>query len=208
MGEYKLNDINTYIADFKRKKRNVVKVKLPSKSKKISNFITKVLVSIILFLISLIYIKTSDKNLLLYKEYVFTESLPFTKIKNWYEDLFGEVAPQVEVKEKTVFSGALVYKQIEDYQDGEKLVVNSNSLVSNLNGGIVVYIGEKEGYGNTVIVQGNDGADIWYGNIQNVAVKLYDYIEKDTPIGEVNGENLYLVIKKDNNFIKYEEYKN
>ena len=61
-------------------------------------------------------------------------------------------------------------------------------------------------YGNTVIVQSVDGADIWYGNITNVSVKLYDYVEKDKLIGEVNGDKLYLVIKKDNNFIKYEDY--
>lgn len=208
MGETKLNDINDYLMAFKKKKKNSLKITIPTKSKKISWFITKVLLSIIIFLISLIYIKSSDKNLLLYKEYVFTESLPFTKIKNWYETKFGEVVPKVETKEKTVFSDTLVYKKIEDYQDGEKLTVNANSLVSNLNGGIVVFIGQKEDYGNTVIIQGNDGADIWYGNVNNVAVKLYDYIEKDTTIGEVEGDTLYLVIKKDNEFIKYEDYQN
>ena len=81
-----------------------------------------------------------------------------------------------------------------------------NTLINNLTSGIVVYSGEKEGYGNTVIVQSVDGADIWYGNITNVSVKLYDYVEKDKLIGEVNGDKLYLVIKKDNNFIKYEDY--
>ena len=50
--------------------------------------------------------------------------------------------------------------------------------------------------------------DIWYGNLQNVSVSLYDYIEADTVIGEVTNEYLYLVIKKDNEFIKYEDYQN
>ena len=31
-------------------------------------------------------------------------------------------------------------------------------------------------------------------------------LKKDKLIGEVNGDKLYLVIKKDNNFIKYEDY--
>lgn len=201
-----MNDIDTYVANFKRKKQNTVKVKLKP-SKGINNFITKVLVSIILFLGSLIFIKASDKNLLMYKEYVFSESLPFTKIKNWYENLFGEAVPK-QVQEKTVFDGTLVYKNIESYLDGEKLTVASKSIVSNLTGGIVVFIGEKEGYGNTVIIQGNDGVDVWYGNLDNISVKLYDYIEKDTTIGETKDENLYLVIKKDNQYLKYEDYKN
>ena len=37
-------------------------------------------------------------------------------------------------------------------------------------------------------------------------VKLYDYVEKDKLIGETNSDLLYLVIKKDNNFLKYEDY--
>ncbi len=204
MGEYILEEI---LLDFKKKRKNKI-FNTRSKNKKKKNiFITQILLGIIVFLISLIFVKSSDHNLLLYKEYVFTESMPFTKFKNLYEKLFGDAIPKTN-QDKTVFSGTLVYKDISDYLDGEALTVNSNSLVSNLNGGIVVYIGEKEGYGNTVIVQGNDGADIWYGNITNVVVKLYDYIEKDTFIGETVDDTLYLVIKKNNEFLKYEEYKN
>lgn len=195
------------VLNFKKKRRNYNGTKKNIKKNKKNIYITQILLGIILFLVSIIYIKSSDKNLLLYKEYVFTESLPFTKIKNIYENMFGEVIPKGN-QDKTVFSGSLVYKNIEDYLDGEKLTVSPNSLITNLNGGIVVYIGEKEDYGNTVIVQGNDGADIWYGNIANVNVKLYDYIEKDTTIGETIDDILYLVIKKNNEYLKYEEYKN
>ena len=204
-----MDDVSACLESFKKKRRNTgtLKIKLKKNTSKKSIFITKILVAIIVFLGSLIYIKSSNQNLLLYKEYVFSESLPFTKIKNAYEDLFGEVIPNSN-QEKTVFSGELIYKEITDYLDGEKLTVNNNSLVSNLNGGIVVFIGDKEGYGNTVIIQGNDGADIWYGNLQNVSVKLYDYIEKETTIGETIDDTLYLVIKKDNEFIKYEDYQN
>ena len=71
-----------------------------------------------------------------------------------------------------------------------------------------MFIGEKEGYGNTVIIQGIDGVDIWYANIENVGVKLYDYTLNGTVLGETIDDKLYLVIKKDNDFIKYEDYKN
>lgn len=195
-----------YVEAFKKKKRAVKSNKLDSFN--IKGFISKVLLSIIFFLVSIIFTNLSDENLLLYKEHVLSESLPFTKIKGWYEDLFGEVLPSSNDNSKTVFNGKLVYKDISSYHDGSKLLVNSNSLVNNLKSGIVVFIGEKENYGNTVIVQGIDGADIWYGNLTNVSVKLYDYLEKETVIGEVNGEELYIVIKKDNEFIDYEEYQN
>ncbi len=198
--------MDEYLAKFKSKKKGFNK-EIKVNKKMINKYITKVMLGIIFFLVSIIFTNFSDKNLLLYKEYVFTESLPFTKIKGWYEDLFGEVLPKND-NTKTVFNGKLVYKEIVDYLDGEKLTVSSNSLVNSIGSGVVVYNGEKEGYGNTVIIQGIDGVDIWYGNLQNVSVSLYDYIEADTVIGEVTNEYLYLVIKKDNEFIKYEDYQN
>lgn len=200
--------MDEYLTQFKNKKKSFKdnNIKLIN-NKNISKYLTKVLLGIIFFLISVIFTNISDKNLLLYKEYVFTESLPFTKIRGWYEDLFGEVLPK-EDNTATVFNGKLVYKSIENYESGEKLVVNANSLVNNLTSGIVVYSGDKDNYGNTVIIQGIDGVDIWYGNLENVSVNLYDYIEAGTVIGQTKDENLYLVIKKDNEFIKYENYKN
>lgn len=196
-----------YVRAFKNKKRNVVNESVAVNKNFVNKIISKVLISIIFFLVSVIYINYNDKNLLLYKEYVFTESLPFTKIKHWYEDIFGEVLPNDD-NAKTVFNGKLIYKSIEDYYDGNKLILSDNALISNIASGIVVFIGEKENYGNTVIVQGVDGVDIWYGNLTNVSVKLYDYLEKETVMGEVNGNELYMVIKKDNEFIDYEDYQN
>lgn len=193
-----------YLNNFKNKKKSF-KPSVKVSKKKINIFITKFMLAIIFFLISVIFTNFSDKNLLLYKEYVFTESLPFTKIKGWYEDLFGEVLPEGD-NTQTVFNGKLIYKEISDYYDGEKLVVNSNTLVNSLTSGVVVFSGVKENYGNTVIIQGIDGADIWYGNLQNVSVNLYDYVEAGTVIGETIDDLLYLVIKKDNEFIKYEDY--
>lgn len=193
--------MDDYLNSAKMRRKNC----FSAKKVNLKPVISKFLLAIIFFLVSVIFTNMSDKNLLLYKEYVLTESMPFTKIKGWYEDLFGEVLPNSD-NNKMVMSGHLVYKSIDKYLDGEVLTLNNNTLINNLTSGIVVYSGEKEGYGNTVIVQSVDGADIWYGNITNVSVKLYDYVEKDKLIGEVNGDKLYLVIKKDNNFIKYEDY--
>lgn len=198
--------MDEYLARFKNKKKSFDK-NIKFNKKIISKYITKIMIGIIFFLISIIFTNISDKNLLLYQEYVFTESLPFTKIKSWYEDLFGEVLPKND-NATTVFNGKIVYKNIEDYLDGEKLTVSNKSLINSIGSGVVVYNGEKEGYGNTIIIQGVDGVDIWYGNLDNISVNLYDYIEKDTVIGETINEYLYLVIKKDNEFIKYEEYQN
>ena len=167
--------------------------------------ISKFLIAVIFFLVSVIFTNSSDKNLLFYKEHVLTESIPFTKIKGWYEDLFGEVLPKND-NNQMVMNGHLVYKSIESYKDGEVLSLSSNTLINNLTSGVVVFVGEKDEYGETIIIQGVDGVDIWYGNLTNVSVKLYDYVEKNKLIGETKDDKLYLVIKKNNEFIKYEDY--
>ena len=70
----------------------------------------------------------------------------------------------------------------------------------------MVFIGEKSSYGNTLIIQGNDGIDYWYGGITNTSVNLYDYLEKDTLVGEAKENYIYLVLQKDREFLNYEEY--
>lgn len=198
--------MDEYLKQHKNKKKGFAKEK-NDKRKILNKYLTRFMLAVIFFLVSIIYTNLSDKNLLLYKEYVLTESLPFTKIKGWYEDLFGEVLPKND-NTQTVFDGKLVYKEISDYEDGERLTISSHSLVNSLASGVVVFVGEKDNYGNTIIIQGIDGADIWYGNLSNISVSLYDYIEEGTVIGETLDEYLYLVIKKDNEYIKYEDYQN
>ena len=191
-----MNDMDKYIKEFKNKR----------KKSHLSKFISKVLLSTIIILICLIYASRSDNNKNLIKDYFFSNTLKFTKIKSYYEKLFGDVLPKDIDNSQMVFNEGLVYKSIDNYYDGEKLLLNSNTPISNITSGIVVFIGQKDNYGNTVVIQGIDGADIWYGNINNVSVKLYDYVEKNTIIGETIDDKLYLVIKKDNDYIKYEDY--
>ena len=79
-------------------------------------------------------------------------------------------------------------------------------LVPVIEEGIVVYVGEKEKYGNVVIVERNDGINVWYGNVCNVNVRLYDSLEKGTYLGETCTDTLYLVFSDGNQYLNYEEY--
>ena len=42
--------------------------------------------------------------------------------------------------------------------------------------------------------------------MSNTSVKLYDYVEKGTLLGEVSNNTLYLVYEKDGKFLDMEEY--
>lgn len=177
------------------------------KSKYISFLFTRTLLAIIVILVSAIYVNMNDKNLKNYKEKLFEKSLSFNKISKSYNKVFGKVLP-LEIEKgttKTVFNDGLSYSKIDKYENGFKLDMTSNAVTS-LYDGIVVFIGNKDNYKNTVIVQGSDGVDIWYGNVSNVSVTLYDYITKDTIIGEAADNTLYLVFNKENEYLGYEEY--
>lgn len=170
------------------------------------NTITKVLISVIFVFASLIYVKFSDENETLYKEYILTNSMSFMTINEIYENYFGDITPSIN-NEEFVFSDELVYTAIETVDDKEIITLTS-SVITSLCGGIVVYIGEKDDYGYTVIVQGNDSNNIWYGNLDNVSLSLYDYIEEGEIIGEAIDKTLYLTIKNGNEIISYENYQN
>ena len=75
-----------------------------------------------------------------------------------------------------------------------------------LQSGIVVFIGDKENLGKTVIIQGNDGVDIWYSNLNNVNLSMYDYVEKNTLVGEFKENLAILTFMEDGNYISYENY--
>jgi len=169
-------------------------------------FFIKLLISIVITLIILILIKSSSGFKNNFYKSVYSDNISFTKLKEVYNKYIGDsnILDKV-VKTETVFNEKLSYKKQEKYQDGVKLEVGSNYLVPIEESGIVVFIGEKEGYGNTIIIQRIDGIDEWYGNIDNVNVKLYDYVKKGSLLGEAN-DNLYLVYKKDGNVLNYEEY--
>lgn len=175
----------------------------------VSNLFTRVLLSIVFVLVSVIYIKTSDKNLLMYKDHMFNDSWSFTKIGNIYNKYFGEVLPFEKIVKdaaKTVFNETLTYKEKNAYYDGVKMQVENNYLIPIIESGIIVFKGEKESYGQVVIIQGLDGYDIWYGNLSNINLNLYDYVEKGTFLGEVKDNKLYLVVQKDGQKVDYDEY--
>lgn len=193
------------VEDYRKNKKVVKKLTL---KKSVKKFISKCLIVVILFLAVLIAMKNNPpfKNNII--KYVYEDSFKFTKLKSIYKKYFGKLLSidKVAPKEEAVFSEKISYKKSNTYKDGTMLTVANNYMVPTLESGIVVFIGEKEGYGNTVIIEQVDGVDVWYSNIKIANIKMYDYIEKGSLLGEVNGEKLYMVFQKDGNFLNYKEH--
>ena len=168
----------------------------------IRKVITKVLLTIIVTLILLISFKTNSDFKALFNKYVYNTSLPFTDFKELYDTYF---LGKEESKSNEVFEEKLSYSDDSLYEDGVKLTVSKNYLVPALDSGIVVFIGDKDKYGKTVIVQQVNGVDVFYGNI-NTNVNMYDYIEKGSLIGKSIDTTLYLAFQKEGKFANYKEY--
>jgi stage IV sporulation protein FA len=192
-----------------KKRRNIVNIitKDKTSNKLLFSFFVKTLLLILIGLIVLIFIKDNDKNKEMIYDIAFKENISFSGIKTFYNKYIGGVLPFdnfIDV-ETPVFNENLKYKEINKYKDGIVLTVDDKYLVPTQVGGIITFIGEKEGYGNTVIIE-SENVTIWYGNINNVSVNLYDYIEKGMFLGETLNNKLYLVYEKEGSFLNYKDY--
>ena len=137
---------------------------------------------------------------------VLDKNMSFGLIGKLYNKYFGEVLPNNNDNVVKVFNEKLAYKNKEIYQDGYKLTVNKDYLVPAIESGVVVFVGEKDGYGKVVTIEGESGSTITYGNIKNTDVKLYEYINKGKYLGEVSDETLYIILLKDGEYLDIETY--
>lgn len=177
------------------------------KKKYIKSLFTRVLVSIILFLISSIFINYSDNNLLMYKKYLYNKTFDFAFVNSVYDKYLGGIVPFKKLyNEQMVMNGVVDYSNREKYQDGVKININENEVIKTLKSGIVVYVGDKDGFGNTIIIQGSDGIDYWYGNLENINISLYDYLNEDVMLGNPQDGILYLKFIKNGEILNYEDF--
>ena len=187
--------------------RKTIKKKLILK-KDIKILLSKTLILIIIFLLSSILIKKYPESKLTIKTKVYEESFKFTKLKNIYEKHFGNILSLDKIikEEQPVFSEKISYTNKQKYQDGVELTVNSNYLVPSIESGIVVFIGEKENYGKTIVIEQTNGIDVFYSNIEPVNINIYDYVEKGELLGETKTNKLYLIFQKDGEILNYKDY--
>lgn len=196
---YEYKSINKYLSKNKSKKRF---------SSFLYSVFIKLLICVLIVVSVLIVVKIDKKSSGKISSFLYDNNISFARINKWYNEHFGDILPfGSEAKDSItpVFSESLEYENANIYKDGVSLSVSSSYLVPVLNDGIVVFCGEKEGYGLVVIIQQSDGVDVWYGNIENCNVKLYDYVSKGEFLGEVNS-NLYLVFQKDGKYLDYKEF--
>lgn len=174
-------------------------------------YLNKVLICISLFLVLGIVGKYNSNYKEIIKYRLYEDTISFSAIENIYNKYLGGIFPLEGIfggTTKAVFNEELVYNSSIPYYDGAMFEVGYNYLVPSLGDGIVVYLGEKEKYGNVVIIEDSEGVNVWYGNVCNVNNVLYDHINKGDIVGESCDNYLYLLYNKDNEFLDYNELVN
>lgn len=177
--------------------------------KKFKVCIFKMLICINIFLILGIICKSSLEYKNVIYNYMYGNNYYFSKINNFYEKYLGGIFPMNSFSSnnsKYVFSEKLIYNKKSNYHEGVKLEVGYNYIVPVIDDGVVVYVGEKEKYGKVIIVENDYGINIWYGNLVDYNVKLYDRVKVGGYLGEVNNNILYLVYSKGNEYLDYNKY--
>ena len=171
-------------------------------------FMIRACICILIVLVGLVFLKYDKNNKQIIYRYLYENNINFATLNKWYTEHFGDIVPfQNMVKDNTelVFNENLSYKDASVYKNGVKLTVEDNYLVPIIESGIVVFIGNKDDFGKTVIIEQTDGVDVWYGNVTNINVSLYDYVSKGEFLAEANG-SFYMAFQKDGKYIKYQDY--
>ncbi|MFY0543443.1 peptidoglycan DD-metalloendopeptidase family protein [Brevibacillus sp. H7] len=140
---------------------------------------------------------------------VMTRDFNFEGAAAWYESRFGElpaVLPALSTTNKSVPASTaegttgwkMAWKMVKPFEPtNAKIVVNTGIDGKATVGetGWVTYIGEKPGYGSTVIVRLTKGREIWYGNLEQIQVALNDWLQPGQVVGvarKVNDTSRYL----------------
>jgi stage IV sporulation protein FA len=188
-------------------------------------FFFKLLASVLLFLAVAILFRSQSAGLDPAKDAIvktMDKDFKFATVSNWYESKFGKPLALLPFSEKdkvkknvtvdTGFSVPAMGKILENFEkNGQGIMIETGkgATVQAINGGYVLFAGVKEGLGKTVIVQHPDQTDSWYGNLNEINVNLYEYIEKRTVVGTVSASTggdktkgkYYFAIKKGDAFI-------
>lgn len=186
-------------------------------------FLFKLLAAACLFLLAAILFKNETETLDPARNFVkasMEKDFQFAAVSGWYEEQFGKplaflpfsdgTKESQSASDNTDYALPASAKILEEFDDnGQRITIETgkDAAVEAMSEGFVRFAGKKDGFGNTVIIQHGDKSESWYGNLADINVNLYQYIEKGTSIGKAGDTeddakgSFYFAIKKDDDFI-------
>ncbi|MCA0969940.1 M23 family metallopeptidase [Halobacillus litoralis] len=135
------------------------------------------------------------------------EDFPFAKVSAWYSDRFGDPLEVISQNEDPAPSQAAlpvsgsVTTPFEANGKGIRMAVEAGSPVQAVKSGTVVFVGNVEETGKTVVVQHEDGSKSTYGFLTEVQVHLYENIPAQTVLGDAQASEVFFGIEKNDQYI-------
>lgn len=161
------------------------------------NFIFKVMITLCMFLAFQIVFKDNQAKTM---NEIFSGVI--TKLGNivpFEQIIYGDT--------QTVFMDTeLDIIDTKEFNNGYVLFVKENEIIKSFENGIVSGNTEIDGYGKILSIQQSDGVEIWFGNLMSNDLNIYDFVKKGDIIGQVAEDELFIAIKKNGEFITYEQY--
>lgn len=176
-----------------------------NKKSKATSFFNKILVLSLIMIIGLILTKNDPKLKFKLKNDIYNSNINFNYFKKLYHKYIGKYIGEEKKKDEKVSGEVLSYDSVKEKNGSAELKVEKNYLVPCLSNGIVVFIGNKDNLGNTVIIEGVNGIDTWYSNITVNNLKMYDYIAKGKIVGTADSK-LLLTFYKDGKILDYKKH--
>lgn len=188
-----------------------------SKSKMVSGFILKGILSSILFLGTALLLQTNNdvvEKPKMVASSLLTNEFQFAKVNQWYQQTFGTplaLTPRENVETTPVnaaFALPVSGSISESFQaNGEGVMITpaEESNISVLREGVIIFAGNDPETNKTVVVQHADGSNSTYGFLSSINVHLYQFIDSNQVIGKfvpsVDSKNVYFSIEKNNKFV-------
>lgn len=177
----------------------------------------KAIFSVALFLFSFVMLKTDiftmEKTKLFLLQSLQTE-FPFAMVHEWYIENLGvplSLVPQehmvIDFADDSLHS-PIIGDVIESFQtNGAGIIISpqNESVIHAVNKGIVIFAGNKDDIGKTIVIQHADGTETTYGMLSTIDVHLYQFVETNQVIAtkDPSDENktVFFSIEKGNHYI-------
>jgi stage IV sporulation protein FA len=185
--------------DPKRKRKNV--------------FLIQMVAAAMLFLVTLIGMRYPVAE-----EWITTawnQKIPYEKLSAYYQEIVGSRPTLLPVfsgkkKEEPVekWTAPVKGKVVLSFNEQRKGVViqtAANVKVTAARTGVVTFVGNKTGIGQTVIIQHKDGKQTWYGFLGKIPLKVNEEVKQGQLIGQVTSRSnqyfVYIGLQESNQFI-------
>lgn len=187
----------------------------------VSAFVFKSIVAAVLFFSVAILFRLDAVFLQSPKEWVsdaVTEEFQFASVNQWYQEKFGDplaFLPQAPNSEEAIPASAQLALPVngtirESFQKNGQGILIETPQEENVHAsgkGYVIFAGQKDKTGKTVIIQHADGSKSYYGFLANLNVNQYEYvgigkvIGTTTPTKAGDDQQVYFAIEKKDQFV-------